>query len=842
MKVFYSNHLETLADMLRDELFYPGAHPLEKRCVVVPDASVKNFLFLRWAKDPRLKVATGMRVVTWSTFLGQFLPSRMELSLKIERELEYVEDDAVRNYLSQGSPRRKASLADHLSDLFLNYHLYGNDGLKEGCWQHQIWSKVWSVSEVESPTALFHLSFLPRRYFPFFPKVFCLSPSEMFWGDFRSPKEQNYFPALQEYFEEQHPFLTCYGKMGREFLRTLEDIPSEEKYEAVSGSSLLKRVQREIMALSVEEKKGDTSIQIHGAASKLHEVEIVFDLVFRLGGRVLVYAPDINTYAPYIHMVFGGRSDYSIIGLELKKESPAAQGLIQLVQIWKKKFCTQEIVALLEMSQFCEKFQFSEDDVALIQAWRPWEGVIERFAAEAVIDMADGECLGRWLSIVRLLNAELKKLEEKRSAEEWMVYFKKLIYQFFSLRPEDDALVRALQAAALPSEPIVFESVERILESVLSQRSEAFQSSSLHGVRFASLGPSLPADTIIMMGMDEASFPRLEKRSSLCEVEDGYMPKLTERDRYLFLELFLSTQDHFVVTYCYLDEEDGKEQMVSTVVEEMRSYLPYVKIEKHQKPEFAKLEKRAAPTILHPPRSDYILDFKHLKKLAQNPVEFFFERSCGIAPEKKVAKNVDYFLSHWEVAWFRQGTSSPNLPEGRFRDVALQQIAEERENYAQALQRLGVEEVFSVEFKIGCDHPIEWKPGEWIYPPFQIGGATVVGKLDEVTKKGILFRGSQRLEDWVRGWPFLLMLSHLPIEPNLLLITDEKAKSSPFSDPEEAFLRYVAYYEKALQTPSPLLPKFVRKILREGKVPEHATMTWSEDWIPFLRETFHETV
>jgi exonuclease V gamma subunit len=850
MKVYYSNKLEVLADMLRDFLFFNEMHPFAKRRIVVPDAAVKNYLLLRWAKDPKLGIASGVKVTTWGAFTDEFLPSKLALSLRIERELNQIDDKALRSYLSRGGLKRKTSLADHLSDLFLRYHLYGGDKLKEGGWQKEIWERVWKVDDkaIDPPTALFHFNWLPKRYFRYFPRVFCLSPSEMFWGDFYSPREQEYFPALKEYFQEQHPFLTNFGKLGREFLRNLEDVESEDRYAVFKGKSVLETVQREISSLTVEKKRGDDSIQIHAAPSKLREVEVVFELVYKLGGAVTVYAPDINAYAPYIHMVFGGRSDYSIFNLELRKESFAAKGLELLLEIGKKNLCKKDILRLLEIPNFCEKFGFFQKEIAWIHEWRPWEGIIELFATTPVMDMAEGETIGKWLGVIELLTVELKKLSEKKTVYGWMVYFRKLVEQFFVVHPKDEALMRCFQNMAyLESGLLEFESIHRILESILSQKKEAFQSSSLHGIKFASLKSALPADVIVLMGMDESAFPRAERKSSLYEVEGGgYDPKLMDQDRYLFLELFLSARKHFITTYCYLDEEDGKERVPSLVLEEMRAYLPQVEIKKHEEREFEKLKKQPPPQILTPERSEYLVDIRHLKRLAHNPIQFFFEKTCGIYFEKKASDNADFVLPRWEVAALRKSsedlTTYPKLPEGRFRDAALDYIQQEREDYNRVLERLGVENVFSIEFKVGCDHPIEWRENEWIYPPLKIGRATLIGKLDDVSPQGILFYGENRLEDCIKAWPLLLLMSYLPIQPRLLLTEEGKAKENFFPNPEEAFLRYLTYYERALETPSPLTLTAARSILREGKLPENELFDWSTDWIPFLRETFHETV
>ena len=87
MKIFVSNHLEVLANLLKEELFQAGTHPFDKRSIIVPNERVKQDLFLQWAHDPLLHVAAGCKMITWSESLSRHfphVPSQAELSLKIE--------------------------------------------------------------------------------------------------------------------------------------------------------------------------------------------------------------------------------------------------------------------------------------------------------------------------------------------------------------------------------------------------------------------------------------------------------------------------------------------------------------------------------------------------------------------------------------------------------------------------------------------------------------------------------------------------------------------------------------------------------------------------------------
>ena len=106
MKIFVSNYLEVLADLLKEELFQGEGHPFDKRWVVVPNERVKQDLLLQWAHDPLLLVAAGCKMISWSEALSRLfplVPSQAELSLKIESALKSVQNaEPLLAYLNHG--------------------------------------------------------------------------------------------------------------------------------------------------------------------------------------------------------------------------------------------------------------------------------------------------------------------------------------------------------------------------------------------------------------------------------------------------------------------------------------------------------------------------------------------------------------------------------------------------------------------------------------------------------------------------------------------------------------------------------------------------------------------
>lgn len=175
MKIFVSNHLEVLAQVLKEELFQ--GHPFDKRWVIVPNERIKQDLYLRWAHDPLFQVATGFKMITWSEALCRLfpeLPAKTELSLKIETALMGLENGELLSYLKQGGHQRKASLCDLMSGLFLQYLMQPEEKLLEWLvkpgWQQSLWKAVfgsempWKTRNLfEGSVYLFH----PSQFSPY---------------------------------------------------------------------------------------------------------------------------------------------------------------------------------------------------------------------------------------------------------------------------------------------------------------------------------------------------------------------------------------------------------------------------------------------------------------------------------------------------------------------------------------------------------------------------------------------------------------------------------------------------------------------------------------------------
>lgn len=879
MKLFFSNSIDVLADSLRDVLFRAGLPPLVRRTVIVPSEHVKHALQMRWAHDPTLNVVCAVRFLQMPQALAEFfpgLPSAMELSLKIEACLKNIDDPQVKA-LSAGEKYR--SFCDHLGQLFLRYFAY--ESRIEG-WQEEVWKKVWPTLEEKTgadPLFLFCPSFLPPRFKKFFEKeaaaLFALSPSQQYWGDVLAPKEQLFLPHLEEYFAEQHPLLTHFGRVGREFEKSFSTT-AISKYAAPKKKTLLAHVQKSLLHLTPLPNEIYGGIEVHAAPSKRREMEIVLERISQLRvpeQEILVLAPDISEYAPYIHMVFGGRCDYTIYDLPLDADSSVASCVRALLHIAQHKLAPASVASLLACTPFLQKFALEIADVEKIQMWTstvqlPWSIFFQQAlteileASDSVFAIEDLELLAQWREITALLEKFLTPLIENqtKSVKEWMVFLQEMITTLFFVDQEDEPLMRYLRCAAkIEAGLFAWESIERVFTEMMHRKSGTFQTSHLSSVRFASICPVLAPSVVIVMGMEEGNFPRKEKKSSLAFKDGAYRPTISDEDRHLFLQLLFTTREKLIFTYCSIDADDGKDVPPSIVIAELLKILPQLSITKHSpRPYPQKRAKKDLPVIVPP--EDLTIDVRHLRLLARHPIEFYLQRALGLYFDRTIPSLVSYFdLADARRASLKESASEivqrmetqGKLPLPPLREVSARKVADEIESYHKVLRTWGIDKIFSVDMREGCDEVIKKSSGEWIVPALEIEGTKIVGKITDLTSKGLLFSGSHTYPDCLKAWPLLLVLHHLPLDipKQLLFVYDGAQKMLTHPDPTSALQKYIAYYKQAMQKPSPFLPQIAKNILSEEKTKlgEDPVVDWFLDhfnwpdenaWRPLLRETF----
>ena len=558
--VHFSNRLEELAHQLGNELFKEGADPFAKRLVLLPSHSLKLYLTSFFASHPKWNVCAG---ITFKTLLNGALhffseeelkkfPSPLALSFRVEEGLEDVSE--IKQYVDRES--QTVWLAEELSRLFYEYATSEGKALGQWCkrkgWKQTLWERVFSDANVLSEALkkkkeisseevhLFGFAHVPSSFYQFFQSLgmhlYFLSPSMCFWEDLCSDQERIFLEKKMEgkkvrlqvreqmsfLLKETHPLLANWGRVGRSLVRQLGDTESylEEEYEDPSLENPCALTHLQSGLLELEETKReislkDTSLLCLSATSKLREVEALFETIqeFMVLHKdlepkdILVLSPDLESYFPYIQMVFGSKDSqigYSVHGLSLALAEENSRALMFFFSLGESRFDQDLVMKFFSFPSVMRKFGWEAEDLHLLKQWfeesnilwgfdpehkklcldqtwpegvfkgsfsmqGTWEEGIERLIKGLAMDLdsyslteeeipdswplphvewGDSELLGRFIKDLFSLKEDLKPIyqKEKKSIEEWAALTQKWLLFYFEKTSVEEALIEDLES------------------------------------------------------------------------------------------------------------------------------------------------------------------------------------------------------------------------------------------------------------------------------------------------------------------------------------------------------------------------------------------------------------
>ncbi len=349
------------------------------------------------------------------------------------------------------------ALSDHLASLFVTYALYCPnledqwDRHLQGHWQRQVWKAVvkpgqyihnpqcildLNAKPIDDPWRLFIFdpTFLPNPYLQLLQKLgdqvhiefFQRSHCSSYWADIHSSKESSrllsFFKKkgasldevenLQGYLKTANSLLANMGKLGREWVKSLDSIEleSSEGYLACekaridnrylelvgpaatffddSSMSLLKYVQHDVLWMYGENEKKDlprdASIQLHQASTPAREIEQLFFSIQNLLEKkphlnpsdICVYVANLESYIPYIQTTFQNSLDYCIYGASFQSQNTTLRAVILLGKLLHSRFEKETLLELFNLPAFKRRFHLSSEMLNDWEQWMDQEGVV----------------------------------------------------------------------------------------------------------------------------------------------------------------------------------------------------------------------------------------------------------------------------------------------------------------------------------------------------------------------------------------------------------------------------------------------------------------------------------
>ena len=265
--------------------------------------------------------------------------------------------------------------------------------------------------------SVFGISALPRFFLDLFAKLaefcdvhlFVVNPCQEYWGDIFSEKEiyrkrrqtgAHFHEHENMYLETGNPLLAAMGRLGRDFLDMVQDYGAEETEVFVEPKrdTLLGCVQNDIFCLKAPGDAAhegftvpvdDVSIRIHSCHSPMREIEVLFDRLLYLfernsdldPGDVVVMAPDIEKYVPFVKAVFevdsytGIRRDevksipFTIADRSARSNNSVVDSLFAVLDLAGGRFGVAEVLKALDYDSVRQRFGISESDLPVISRW-----------------------------------------------------------------------------------------------------------------------------------------------------------------------------------------------------------------------------------------------------------------------------------------------------------------------------------------------------------------------------------------------------------------------------------------------------------------------------------------
>ena len=853
-RLFFSNCLENLFNKLQENVFPINSFPLDKRIVIVPSLSLERWICKKFAEN--LGIAAGIETYFLEESISKLFHTpppltRLQLIINLEEKICFLQDKwpQLKKYIGE-KRKRSLSLAKILATLFLRYSVYGNNKCGEweknpSSWQEDLWREVVSTwhypidclsslrpKNNEGIIHLFGFSHIPPLYFYFFKNLgsyfYQLSCCQEFWSDMTN----------------SHPILTYLGRVGREMARLVEesDIITEELYETTDNENQLNSLQRELLFLCEEDKKHDATIQLHVAQTAHHEIEILHKNLVTLLNEdsflepkdIIVMAPDISLYEPFISAIFTKSIPYNI-----EKDSlidPELEALFLLISLEKKRFNAKAVILLFSHPLFMKKMGWGSDQLEQITKWvvdtdirwglnakhrddllkkrlckneieddtATWERGINILFEELAksnshyrINFSQAELLGEWKSVLDDLTSDIKIFSEELTLDQWS---KKLLElhkkYFFSSENIRFYLDQIKGSGSLYS----LECVQTLLEELVSNKG-IINTSVVQAVNFCSMLPmrAIPAKIICLIGMNHDSFPRREFLENLDMLKNGggdYAPSRVDFDRYLFLEVLLSAREKLIISYLGVDPFDHSELPPSPIVTQLMPYISHKY--KHTLWSSAKHIKKQ-PQIFFSPRPVEItrenIDVKDFVRVFKSPLRhYLYHRNIVMREERFIQEEEIWNFSKLRLSLLRTKELSDirkksDFPVGSLGMAASYQLEKEKKLLPKNL----------------CSQEIN----------ISVGEVQISGTLDGVYDEGLCTLDKKTASSIVCAWPkFLLLTAHNKESSSLLFAREGKKVSRFFDDPYPLLNEAIRYYFLSKKVLSPLFPSCVRPILQ----------------------------
>lgn len=865
---------------------------IQKQWIFVPSHSLKQWLLLQIARANPKGGVLGFQISTLEERLRVLcpkIPTQFELSCLLDQALTPEKFPEIGPFLSK-SPQNRKMLREQLTQLCFTY--VWNGFIPKDGWQARLFQELeietWMENiPIEKETIhLFGFDFFPQTFFQWISThqscfVYLFSPCALFWEDVCTEKERgrllefwykknvpfSELHQLEEYLIEAPLLLANWGKLGRETLKQFDDWDMESAHSlSFFNETSLHQLQREILSFEKKPRNNDQSIRVVKAGMTKHE-EVVWlcSEIERLQHTdILILAPDIAPYIPWIELLFSQRNiPYRFSSVSVERKSPFFRGLSCLMAIAEQGFSFETLDALFETSSFSRKFRLKG------KQWRSW--LEEVFQISSDWKQGIPVLLDRFLIVTEGPKTETFSFGELDSFEEWLLFLQSLETDVALLQEEKKTLSAWASTWELIAEKYLYcdssDEADSFCQSAWERRMieckkgekrvgsslhsldvvkklffkpifRPIHGNHLHAISCASIeiGAIVPAKTIFVLGMDEESFPRKSTSSSL-NLLSTYAPEAPDQDRYLLLQIVMNAKESLYFSYLDKSPEDGRSVPPSFLIQELCTdqgiAAETLVKEEHSIPLKKTLQFGSRDTFK---MEEIDVSISQLALFAKHPWKYYLQNVLHISlpreNRRSIAKERGSLLR--TSLQFPLKTVTENFSEkwpGLLHEAFVSDV-QLRENKRQSQLKEWGKEIFSISLsETGGVEPREFSPLK-----IELDNGAVVkitGTIFASVEKGSLHLGDDTISSMFQNWPEILISSCVLNSSEVYLLKSGKVKK--IEDPKRALQRFLTYYLRCKEGLSPLIGDWVDPLLRKSPEDFQDTFRYEDEVHRFVQ-------
>ncbi len=484
----------------------------------------------------------------------------------------------------------------------------------------------------------FYLSFLQHLSAVIDVHFYLLNPCAAYWADIETKRQQVRNKQDGDSLAIANPLLASLGQQGRDFQSLLLDLTEFtvdiDSFEEHEPSSILQYVKNDILNNTIEQHHlaYDDSIHFHSCHSRIREIEVVKDQLLHaftedpsLSLRdVVIMAPDIQEYTPYISAVFDPKT-YAIADKSGRANNAVLDVFLRFLSISQSRLAWESVLDLLEEPLIYRQFDLQESDLPLIRHWitsthirwgdsaehrkqlgvidfkeNTWQAGLERLlmgVATANDDFSDrilpytdiegsqAQALGGFYDFYHLLTSVMGRLNKPCNLETWGQRLRRIADDLLFIDEDFSAQREALHDLFAKLESFTDFHQDTLSLGVIVSYLDSMANEQRHStgflrgqMTFCSMLPmrAIPFKVIVLLGMNEGVFPKLDKNSAFDLLDNDFRKGDRSRrgdERYQFLEILISAQERLIITYIGQSLKDNTAIPPSIVLAELQEVL-----------------------------------------------------------------------------------------------------------------------------------------------------------------------------------------------------------------------------------------------------------------------------